>query len=332
MSTAAVVAIPAVLMGAAVIWICVYFWREGSDLRTAGVEAIARLARKYRGPGDSYMLGLENCFVTAHFYDASGVLRTAEIRVPSRQWHLLREGSTRTILYLPANPMRARVVSRGENSVVAMLMIFGMCCGGFMAVLGLFVLSSGARFTPPQPAAVAPPPPSKFDKSGVDRVAMSVSPQHDRVAVLDEAGRELRIREIASGRLIASRRGNGWRLLDWRPDAARLAVAHGSSAISLDSATLQPASGESYSWSRPAPGLDSCSATPVWDASGTRAAAPCGNRVMMLLSTDARMLVGPTDRVLNIAWSPSGHFLAAVSEDNYARVWNTETQQCVGRQ
>lgn len=326
MSNAVIIALPAMIMGGMVVLICAWFWRESRDLRAGSLEAPAFIARKYRKPGDPYLFGLENYFVTAQFTDMQGEARTAEIRVPSQQWHWLREGATESIIYLPANPRRARVISRAGQTGVAILMLFGMSTGGIMVLIAIAIL---ALWTVPSQTAVPAPPPTKFDKSGVDRVFMTVSPQHDRVAVIDENGSGLRIRTIPAGGLVASVRGRNWRLLSWSPDGMRLAIAEGQAAIVLDAATLHPVPGTAYSWDRPAPALASCEGLPVWDPAGTRAVAPCGNRIMMLAPAGVRMLQGPTDRVLGVAWSPGGRRLAAVSEDNYVRAYDPDTQQCV---
>ena len=64
------IGLPIMLMGAALGSIGLYFWREGSDLRGGGLDARAIIRKKFRKPGDPYMLGIENYFVTAEFADA----------------------------------------------------------------------------------------------------------------------------------------------------------------------------------------------------------------------------------------------------------------------
>lgn len=130
-------------MGAALGSIGLYFWREGSDLRSAGVDARALIRRKFRKPGDPYMLGLENYFVTAEFPDAQQRRWTVEIRVPSRQWHWLREGTTESIVYLPSNPGRARVITRAGNTVVGVIELFAVSVGALFVLFGLFFLIVG---------------------------------------------------------------------------------------------------------------------------------------------------------------------------------------------
>src|SRR5690349_13025928 len=104
--TIALIGLNALLLGGVVAWIALYFWREGRDLRAAGVEARATLIKKFRKSGNTLLSKIENCFVTAEFLDAKGRRWNVDIRVPSRQWHWLREGRVETIVYLPANPAR----------------------------------------------------------------------------------------------------------------------------------------------------------------------------------------------------------------------------------
>ena len=96
--SAASIALPAIAMGGALAWVSLHFWRGGQDLSKEGVEARATLVRKFRNPDDTFLFGLENYFVTATFLDLQNRQRTIDVRVPSRQWHLLREGSTASIL------------------------------------------------------------------------------------------------------------------------------------------------------------------------------------------------------------------------------------------
>src|SRR5258708_1624005 len=204
LSNLAVIGLPIMLMGAALGSIGLYFCREGSDLRDGGVNARALLRRKFRNPGAPYMLGIENYFVTAEFPDAQQRQWTAEIRVPSRQWHWLREGATESIIYLSSNPARARVISRAGNTVVGLIELFAAGVGALFVLFGLFFLlvglagGGGASSS----ATVPDPPPTKFDKTGFERTSMAVSPQHDRIALLDEKGNSLRIRDLASSQLL----------------------------------------------------------------------------------------------------------------------------------
>jgi len=319
------------LMGAAVGSIGLYFWREGSDLRSGGVDARAVILKKFRKPGDSYMLGLENYFVTAEFPDAQQRRWTVEIRVPSRQWHWLREGATESIVYLPSNPARARVITRAGNTVVGVIELFAAGVGAMFVLFGLFFLIAGltGEGSASGSVSIPPPPPTKFDKTGFERTSMAISPRHDRVAVLDEKGNNLRIRELASGQLLASATGKNWRIIGWRPDGARIAVSEAGTPQILDASSLKPAPGETLSWVPGvlAPSLCPGGGEPIWNPSGTQAAIACGDDVL-LFPPNVR-LKGHSDRVVGIAWSPSGQRIASVSEDNYARVWNPAAQRCM---
>lgn len=318
------VGIPIIVMGGLAAAVSLYFWREGRDLRAGGVEARATIVRKFRKPG------LDNCYVTVQFTDAQGVARTALIRTPSRQWHWLREGAEETILYLRSNPQRARVISSAGNAALSVIEIFVMSVGGFMMIGGIALLALGTGGGGSNGAAqgsMPPPPPTKFDKSGTARLSMIVSPRHDRVAVYDEDAGDLRIRDLAGGLLAAADRKH-WKPVSWSPDGSRIAVLDGQTIRVLDSA-LKPLVGESNSWDRPAPALAECPGPPIWDPGAQRAAAVCGNQVMIADSSSIRMLGGHTDRVVAIAWSPSGRRLASAGEDNYVRVWDPATQRCL---
>jgi WD40 repeat protein len=144
-----------------------------------------------------------------------------------------------------------------------------------------------------------------------------------------DGGAGLRIRELPSGSLLASAPGKGLRLLGWRPDGARIAVAEVGAVVILDAVSLKPVVGETLSWNPPAPPLSACpGTTPVWQ-SPTQFAAPCGSIVMVSGPAGSGLLQGHTDRVVGVAWSPSGKLLASVSEDNYARIWDVQSRQCV---
>ncbi|HEY6390364.1 MAG TPA: DUF3592 domain-containing protein [Bryobacteraceae bacterium] len=285
LSNLAVLGLPFMLMGGALGSIGLYFWREGSDLRSGGVDARAVIRKKFRKQGDPYMLGLENYFVAAEFLDAQQRDWTVEIRVPSRQWHWLREGATESIVYLPSNPARARVITRAGNTVVGVIELFAVSVGALFVLFGLFFLIVGLTGEGSASSAVTipAPPPTKFDKTGFERTSMAISPQHDRVALLDEKGNSLRIRELASGQLLASAFGKGWRIIGWRPDGARIAVSEPGAPLILDASSLKPAPGETLSWIPGvlAPSLCPGGGPPVWNPAGTQAAIPCGNDVLL---------------------------------------------------
>jgi hypothetical protein len=326
-----VLGLPFILMGGGLGSIGLYFWREGSDLRDGGVDARAVIRKKFRKPGDPYMFGIENYFVTAEFPDAQQRRWTAEIRVPSRQWHWLREGATESIIYLPSNPARARVISRAGNTVVGVIELFAAGVGAMFVLFGLFFLIVGLAGGGSASGSVSipSPPPSKFDKTGFERTSMAISPQHDRVAILDDKGNSLRIRELTSSQLLASASGKNWRIIGWRPDGVRLAVSQAGIPQILDASSLKLVPGEPLSWIPGvlAPSLCPGGGEPVWNPSGTQAAIPCGNDIL-LFPPNVR-LKGHTDKVVGIAWSPSGQRLVSLSEDNYARVWNPVTQRCI---
>jgi hypothetical protein len=328
-SNIAVIGLPIMLMGAAVGSIGLYFWREGSDLRSSGVEARAVILKRFRKSGDKYLLGIENYFITVEFLDAQQRRWTVDIRVPSRQWHWLREGGTESIVYLPLNPARARVITRLGNTVVGLIEIFAMGVGAMFVLFGLFFLIAGlaGEGGASSSAGLPAPAPSQFDKDGFERLSMAISPQHDRIAVLDEKGNSLRIRDLGSSQLLATTTGKNWHIIGWRPDGARIAISEAGAPQILDAASLKPAAGETLSWIPGvlAPSLCSGGGEPVWNSSGTQAAIPCGNDVL-LFPPNVR-LRGHADRVVGIAWSPSGQRIASVGEDNYVRIWDAKTQR-----
>jgi len=289
------------------------------------------LTSKYRKAGDTYLWGIENYFVSADFVDTQQVRRAVEIRVPSRQWHFLRAGTAETIVYLPSNPARARVVTLAGQTVIAAILIFCMAIGAMFVVFGIVFSVTGISPGQSASASAVEPPPSKFDKSGVAHSSMAVNPARDRVAVLDEKGSLLTVRGLSSGNLLASARGRGWRLLGWSPDGASLALAEGQATVILDGGSLGLAPGKVYDWNPEASALTTaCPLSPQsWDVDRRKVAAACGNNIMVLDGAAVRLLAGHRDRVLAVAWSPSGHRLASVSDDNYVRVWNPETQRCV---
>jgi len=213
---------------------------------------------------------------------------------------------------------------------VSGIMLFAMTVGAGMTLFGLVFLFTAATGggSSTSTRSVAEPPPTKFDKTGVDHVAMWVSPRHDRVAIIDESGRSLRIRALPSGQMLASALGQKGRILGWRPDGERIAVGQGDNNTVLDAATLQPVS-EPYSWVRGAlaPSLCPGGGAPVWSPVGQQAAIPCGNDV--LLFPPNQKLSGHRDRVLGVAWSASGQRLASVSDDNYVRAWDVQKQRCI---
>jgi WD40 repeat protein len=153
---------------------------------------------------------------------------------------------------------------------------------------------------------------------------MSISPAHDRVAVLDEKGIELQMRDLDSGRILASAKGSGWRLLAWRPNAGRIAVAEGKAIRILNTFSLQIMPGEKYEWD-PAVEFPGCAqpGLTMWNPQGMMAAAPCGNDVV--LDQGGARLRGHTEPILGVTWSPSGRRVASVSEDNCVRVWDPQT-------
>jgi hypothetical protein len=140
----AVIGFPTVLLGGATAAGAWYFWREGRDLRRAGVEAQATLARKFRKIGDTFLFGIENYFITAEFTDGQSRLWKIDIRVPSQQWQWLREGSKAAILYLPSNPQRARVISRLGQKVLGGFLLYMTVSSALMAAFGLYILFGGS--------------------------------------------------------------------------------------------------------------------------------------------------------------------------------------------
>ena len=255
----ALLAIPAILLGGAFAAISLYFWREGRDLRRDGIEAPAVITKKFRKDGDTFLLGLENYFITAEFVDSRGQRRSVDIRTPSRQWRWLRPQTSTTIVYLAANPTRARVISATGQTVLGGILLLTGMASITMVLFGLFFLAAGLKTEADSTIGpVITAPPTRFDKTGVLPVTMAVSPQHDRIAVMDENGSSLRIRELPSGQLGPSTNGKGWRLLGWRPDGARIAVAENNAAVVLDAASLAPVAAETYSWNPPVPAIAGC--------------------------------------------------------------------------
>jgi hypothetical protein len=164
------IGLPSFLMGGATTCIGWYFWREGRDLRSTGVDAQATLVRKFRKEGDTFLFGIENRFVTAAFTDGQGRPWTVDIRVPSRQWDWLREGSKASIIYMQSNPQRARVISRLGQKILGGFLLYMTVSSALMALFGLYFVFGGSVDLKTMPKlqsiSVSAPLPAKFDKNG----------------------------------------------------------------------------------------------------------------------------------------------------------------------
>jgi WD40 repeat protein len=114
-------------------------------------------------------------------------------------------------------------------------------------------------------------------------------------------------------------------------DSAVGSVAQAGLVVVLDAVSLKPVAGETLSWNPRAPDLSRSPGSNMlaWNPAATQFATPCGANVMVAGPPSSGLLQGHTDRVVGVAWSPSGKLLASVSEDNYARIWDAQSRRCV---
>ena len=89
-----VVALGGLFYGAIFLYVGWRLWREGRELRSAGVTANAKVLKKYRKSEDRSWGGLENYYVLCGFQDEAGIAREVEVKLPSKLWRWLHEGST----------------------------------------------------------------------------------------------------------------------------------------------------------------------------------------------------------------------------------------------
>lgn len=112
-----------------------YFWRSGRELRERGVTAQATVVKKFRKGR-----GIENYYALFAFTDLHGRPQTAEAKVLSRAWHMLREGGTEGITYLPWQPEKAALGPKWAKELLGWVLLSFALVGGSMAIFGLVVL------------------------------------------------------------------------------------------------------------------------------------------------------------------------------------------------
>ena len=119
-----------IFFGALFLFIGWRLWREGRELRSAGVSTDATILKKFRKPEDGSWGGLENYYVRCAWQDAAGATHEIEVKVQSKLWRQLSEGGSVAITYLPGQVETARAGPRWgwklRGAVGIVIMIFGV--------------------------------------------------------------------------------------------------------------------------------------------------------------------------------------------------------------
>ncbi len=127
-----------------------YLRRQGSELRTRGVTARAKILRKLRKPEEGW---LENFYAVVSFEDGQHRQHEVEIKVPSRSWRGFSEGETTAITYLPDHPSTAGIGPVWGRKLIGFFLLYIALVGAAMAVLGVGLpvwdlLQNAARTAP----------------------------------------------------------------------------------------------------------------------------------------------------------------------------------------
>jgi len=125
-----IVGLGGVFFGALFLFVGWRLWREGRELRSAGISTQAKILKKFRKSEDRSWGGLENYYVLCGFEDETGLAREVEIKVPSKGWRWLREGSTLPVTFVPGQIETARAGARWgwklRGAIGIIVMLYGL--------------------------------------------------------------------------------------------------------------------------------------------------------------------------------------------------------------
>ena len=106
------IAVGSLLIGLAFIYTGQYLWKKGRNLRINGQTATATILRKFRQDNKDALGQLENYYAWCSFQDANGLPRKVEVKIQSKLWHQVSEGTTIQLTYIPNNLMETQFGSK----------------------------------------------------------------------------------------------------------------------------------------------------------------------------------------------------------------------------
>lgn len=106
------IAVGSLLIGLAFIYLGQYLWKNGRNLRINGQTATATILRKFRQENQGALGQLENYYAWCSFHDAHGLPRKVEVKLQSKLWFQVSEGTTIQLTYIPNNLLETQFGSK----------------------------------------------------------------------------------------------------------------------------------------------------------------------------------------------------------------------------
>ena len=124
------IALAGVGFGTLFIFLGLYLWREGKEVRQTGVTVNAAILKKLRKAEGASWGGLENYFIRCSYLDAATQSREeVELKVQSKVWRSLDEGGTVKLTVIPGRPDTIRMGPlwgrKARAGIGVVMMLFG---------------------------------------------------------------------------------------------------------------------------------------------------------------------------------------------------------------
>jgi hypothetical protein len=120
--------------GVLFIFIGLYLWRDGRELRKNGVTITATVQKKLRKADDKSWGGIENYYIQCSFADTNGATNQVEMKVQSKVWRQLDEGGIVKLTWLPGDTQSVKMGPLWGRKIRGIVGLVMVAFGGIAAI------------------------------------------------------------------------------------------------------------------------------------------------------------------------------------------------------